>query len=109
MRARKSWPSESGNRYGRASRRPGERRTRNSAGQILFRYPTHLHKLRTACSLDKSFVRRTLASTVPDIASPEKHRAPIGRGKGHEPKVTKSAQETCAQVLPKGRAGETSG
>ena len=41
-------------------------------------------------------------STVPGFASQEKHRAPIGRGEGHEPKVTKSARETARRFSRKG-------
>ena len=74
-----------------------------------FQFPLDLHKLRTACCLDTPRAASKLRTTVPGTTRFRKNTGPQLAGAGSRAKGDQERTETRAQVLPKGRAGETSG
>jgi cytochrome c oxidase subunit 1 len=98
------------------------RRPKLLPGQTVIRYITTTdHKVIGNLYFITSFVwfllggimalliRTELAAPGRKVASPDNTGPQLAGAKGHEPRVTKSARETRAQVLPRGGAGETSG
>jgi hypothetical protein len=76
--------------------------------EIFFKFPTDFNIVHSL------FSRQASCSAYPSVhgagryAILEKHRAPLA-GPGSRAKGDQEGRETRAQVLPKGRAGETSG